>query len=276
MRIINFILISFLILLVSDIKAQKKKNPFSSANTRAISTRAGLWLNLGLGPRILDMNSGTITTSFIDDSSSNSSVQSTIDIKDSYTRLGIQPAIGFTHSWGLSHTVFGDITFSNNSTFLYGYSLGWDIPFSMGSSRFILRPAAHATLGEIHLPLGRIENDVGESIEIDDNAYYSNFLCVWLVQQIYTYGPQLDFTGLFPSSMGITLSVAYDFAQNIKTPRVYYSTPSLNTRRNGDDYGRKFFKLDSSDINVEYNDSTIDQLPHEYGGFRLTLSFTGF
>lgn len=276
MRITNFIVIAFLLLLVSDIQAQKKKNPFSSANTRAISNRAGLWLNLGLGPRILNTNPGSMTTFLANDSSPDNPFQSTVDVEDSYTRLGIQPAIGYTHPWGLSHTVFADITFSNNFTFLYGYSLGWDIPFNIGSSRFILRPAAHAALGEIHLPLGKIENEVGGSIELNGNTYYSNFLRIWIYQQIYTYGPQLDFTSLFPSGMGLTLSVAYDFAQNINTPRMYYSTPAANTQRNGDDALRNFVKLDHSDLNVEYNDVTIDQLPHEYGGFRVTLSFTGF
>lgn len=276
MRITNFIVIAFLLLLASDIQAQRKKNPFSSANTRAISTRAGLWLNLGLGPRILNTNPGTITTSFTNASSPDNPFQSTIDVEDTYIGVGIQPAIGFTHPWGLSHTVFGDVTFSNNYALLYGYSLGWDIPFNIGANRYILRPAANAALGDMHLRLGRIENDVGGYIEINNSTYYSNFLRIGIFQKIYIYGPQLDFTALFPSGMGLTLSVAYDFAENINTPSVYYSTPSLNTQRNGDDYSRKFIKLDHSDVNVEYNDIIIDQLPHEYGGFRVTLSFTGF
>jgi len=275
MYIRNIILITFLILFSSGIKAQKKDNPFSSANTKELSTRTGIWLSLGFGPRILDTNPGNITTFFVDDSPYTNSFQSMVEIKDSYTLFSLQPAFGFTHPSGLSHTIFSDITLSRNFVFLFGYSLGWDIPFGKRSNQFVIRPAVNGALGNVRFPLGKIYNNF-EHIEIDSHVYLSNFLNVRLTQGISTYGPQLDFTYLLPSNSGLTLSVAYDFAQNINMPKAVFAPPANENQRNGDQIGAALVKLDEGNINIKYNGNTINQLPHEYGGFRITLAIMGY
>jgi len=77
--------------------------------------------------------------------------------------------------------------------------------------------------------------------------------------------------------MGITLSVAYDFAQNINMPNIRFTTPLEIDARNGDNLIYKtVIKLDHEHLNIGYNDSTINRLPHEYGGFRITLSLMEF
>ncbi len=269
----NITLLAFLILFTPDIMAQKKDNPFSSANTKDLSIRTGLWFSLGLGPRILDTNPGTINTFFVDDSPYTNSFQSTIEIKDSYTRLACQPTLGFTHPSGLSHTLYSDVTFSKNFVFLFGYSLGWDIPFG-NSNQFIVRPAVHGALGNVRFPLGRIENAF-EYIEIDNMVYVSNFLHVRLTQGIGAYGPQLDFTYRLPRNLGLTLSLAYDFAGSINVPKASFMPPLNENESNGDERQAALVKLDDGNLNVRYNGNTLNQLPHEYGGFRITLIVMG-
>lgn len=248
----------------------------SSILASAQSKDFNLWLNMGVGSRLLDTEPGIITTSYIDDSPSRDTFESMVTVKDQYKRLGLHFEIGYAHPFNLSHSLIVDFAVRKPNLWLFGYSLGFNQKFRVGNdSKIIVRPSIAAMLGAINFNLGKIQNN-SSYIQIGNEQYFDDELNVALLQDIFVYGPQLGLFYIFPNEIGVSCNIAYDFNYERGQPQLSFS--SSNTSNNSEtapnDGNSRVNLDDSNNVIIDYSGNQIKKLPYKYGGFRLSFAFS--
>lgn len=229
-----------------------------------------LWLNAGFGPRILNTDPGVITTNFVDDSPSRDRLQSEVEVKDQYNRLGLNVELGYAHPFNLSHSVIVDVAFGKAGTTLFGYSLGYNQKIKIGEeSKVIIRPALFGMVGYTNFKLGKIHNNAG-FIQIGNDTYFDNELNVSLTQNAFVFGPQLNLFYIFPNEIGISCTLSYDFLYENGNPEVSFWTSNNNNQNNR----QSRVNLDNDNLAITYNNKQIKKLPYQYGGLRLSLAIS--
>ena len=132
-------------------------------------------VHLAFGPRTLDTNPGTISTSFVDNSPSMDNLNSTIEVLDKYNRLGFNLGINFGKYRGLSHSFNFDISLGEHMGGLFYYSLGYSIPIEVGENVFMIRPNINLGFGNYGFDVGDLENNAAY-IQIGEKQYFSSCL----------------------------------------------------------------------------------------------------
>ena len=218
---------------------------------------------LGFGPRTLNTDPGTITTSYIDESPSMDHLQTSVDVEDSYTRVGLQ----FGYKWGrysgLSHSILFDIALGDNSGGLFSYSLGYNFLVEVNSTALLIRPAFYGGFGNYGFYIGEFENNSGY-IEINGNIFTDKSLDVSLSSQVFIYGPEVDFMWMFNDFLDVFVNLNYDLKNTNSRPEVVFE--SL-----GGEGTTTSVDIDGENPIVTYNNEKLTSLPYDISGLRLTV-----
>ncbi|MEL7422445.1 MAG: hypothetical protein AAFN81_05610 [Bacteroidota bacterium] len=248
---------------VQTLNAQKVKTSLYLQKYRS--------LFIGLGPRFLDTDPGTISTTFVDDSPSMDSFNSDFEIKDRYTQVGINFGYKFGRYRGLSHDILFDISASNNYQIIFGYSLGWNFLLDVNGKDIVVRPALQAFGSNQVFQIGQIQNNAA-FIQIDDTRYFEDELNLELRAELLAISPRLDITYVFADRWDCFLKMAYDFPRENTNPRLDFSVPS--NLRTDDSPTDSTVDIDGDNPLVRYNGEKLESLPYNPGGLRLTLGIS--
>ena len=208
----------FYCLSIQTVSAQKVKTSLYLQKYRSFF--------LGVGPRFLNTDPGTISTTFVDDSPSMDSFNSDFEIEDGYTQVGINFGYKFGRYRGLSHDILFDISASNNYQIIFGYSLGWNFLFDANGKDIVVRPALQAFGSNQVFQIGQIQNNAAY-IQIDDTQYFEDELNLELRAELLAISPRLDITYVFADRFDCFLKMAYDFPRQNNSRRCKGHWPLL-------------------------------------------------
>lgn len=223
---------------------------------------------IGFGPRFLNTDPGTITTTFVDDSPSMDSFNSTFDVKDGYTHLGVNFGYKFGRYRGLSHDIVFDIAATTNYTFKFGYSLGWNFLFDLGDKNLLIRPALQGLVANTVFQIGQLENNASY-IQVDDLQYFESELDVELRSASVTLAPRLDVTYVLAKRFDVFLKLAYDLSRDNTDPSLELSVPE--DLRTDDSPQDSSLDIDGDNPLVLYNGEKLESLPYNPSGLRLSI-----
>lgn len=247
---------------------------FVSTELSGQEVRTSLYLQkyrsvfLGFGPRFLDTDPGSIVTTFVDDSPSMDSFNSTFDVEDGYTNLGINFGFKFGRYRGLSHDIVFDVTATSSYTFKFGYSLGWNFLFDMGGKNIVIRPSLQGIVENTVFQIGQLQNNAAY-IQVDDIQYFEPELNVDLRSESVTVAPRLDITYVFAKRFDVYFRAAYDLRSDNTNPRLELSVPSdLRTDESPAD---SELDIDGDNPLVLYNGEKLESLPYRTGGLRVSI-----
>lgn len=225
-------------------------------------------ITLGFGPRFLDTNPGTITTTFVDDSPSMDSFVSDFDVQDGYTQFGINFGYKFGRYRGLSHDLLFDVTTSKSYTIKVAYSIGWNFLFDLGNKNLVIRPGLQGFFSNTSFQLGQIENNAAY-IQIGERQYFEDELNVELRAESGSVAPRLDITYVFAERFDAYIKAAYDISSNNTNPRIAFEVPDGD--RTADSPPDSSLMIDGDNPLVTYNGEKLEVLPYNPGGLRLTV-----
>ena len=218
---------------------------------------------LGIGPRTLDTNPGTISTTFTDNSPSMDFFQDDFEVEDSYSRLGLQLGYKWGRYNGLSHSVGFDVSFGDHSGLGLAYSIGWSKTIELADGWLTFRPALYGGFANYGFGIGQLENNAGY-IQIGNTEYYDSYLDMKLKSQVGLYGPELDVAYGILDFLDIWVIANYDLGSSNAKPKLEFSSPA-------DDGGSSSLEIEGDNPLVEYNGAKITELPYSVGGLRLTI-----
>lgn len=240
--------------------------PFSTLGTKGDLPNKYRAIVLGFGTRGISSTPGTIITSFVDDSPSADSFQSTEEIDDYQSRAGVQFGFHFGKFQGLSHSIFFDIAFGEAQGVALGYSLGYNFSVPAGNKYLHIRPNVTGLLGNTRILLGKIQNNAGY-IQIGTTEFYDSELNVKLNGSTFLLRPGCDFMYDLTENISLFANASYDFGSQSGEPDLYFE--SLASA--GDNQQTASKPLDSPSVNVTYNGDEVTELPFELGGLRFTI-----
>mgnify|MGYP000712845298 CR=1 FL=1 len=247
---------------------------FGSSSVHAQQVKTSLYLQkyrsvfLGFGPRFLNTDPGTIVTTFVDDSPSMDSFNSTFDVKDGYTNLGINFGYKFGRYRGLSHDIVFDVTATSSYTFKFGYSLGWNFLFDKGDKNLLFRPAIQGLVANTVFQIGQLENNASY-IQVDELQYFESELDVELRSASITLAPRLDVTYVVAKRFDVFLKLAYDLSRDNIQPSLELSVPE--DLRTEDSPRDSSLDIDGNNPLVLYNGEKLESLPYNPSGLRATI-----
>lgn len=221
-------------------------------------------ITIGIGPRVLNTDPGTILTSFIDDSPSMDNLSTTTSVKDSYTRIGVFFAFNFGRYKGLSHSIAVDYTLGKHQGGVFYYSLGYSFPIEIKGNPLVIRPAINAGFGNYGFDVGELQNNASY-IQIGDVQYYDASLDLYLKSQTFIYGPAIDFHYILPNQIKVFANMGYDIASKNSRPYLEFNPPSNS------ESGTSSLEIDGDNPNVTFNGTKMTSLPYEASGLRFTV-----
>lgn len=217
----------------------------------------------GAGPRILNTDPGTISTTFTDNSPSMDFFQGDFNVEDSYTRVGIQLGYKWGRYNGLSHSIGVDFSLGSNSGGVVAYSIGWSKTIGLGDSWLTFRPALFGGFANYGFGIGQIDNNAGY-IQIGNTEYYDDYLDMELKSQAGVFGPELDIVLGILDNIDVWLIANYDIGTSNARPELVFSSPDAEG-------GSSTVEIDGDNPLVTYNGEQITSLPYSVSGLRLTL-----
>ncbi len=220
-------------------------------------------LFLGFGPRTLDTEPGTISLRYIDESPSMDNIQTSIEVKDKYNKIGFQVGFEWGRYSGLSHSILFDISLGQHRGGIFTYSLGYNFPFKISNSSLLIRPSIFGGFGNFGFEIGKLINNAGY-IQVNGNKYYGESIDVSLSSQVFLYGPQIDVFWMITDNFSIFTSVNYDISSKNSRPEVQFVTNEENEISTS-------IKIGGDNPLVTYNNNKLTTLPYDVSGLRLTL-----
>lgn len=217
---------------------------------------------LGFGPRTLNTDPGTILTEYTDESPSMDYFQTSVDVEDSYTDIGMQLGYMWGKYAGLSHSLLIDVSLGANKGGAFTYSLGYTFPVEIGTSYLVLRPAFFVGFGNYGFKLGEINNNAAY-IEINGEQYYDEELGVSLTSQVGVFGPELDLRYLVSEKVEVFVNGHYNLTSKNSRPKVEFESKEEGSSTS--------LEIDSTNPNVTYNGEKLTTLPYDIAGLRLTV-----
>lgn len=262
----NIVFYLLFMLIAFTMNAQENNTDFNTASAEADTPVLPVWISVGMGLRMIRTTPGTIDTRFTDDSIDRGFFDETTEVESSYQRAGLSLEMGATQDIGLSHRIFWDFSFGKQYAVLGGYSASWELPVA---ERVIVSPGFNVMYGSTRLKLGKMDR-IGEYTQINDKVFFDSYLNVRLKQNLFAYGPRLDFSFLFPKQNGLTLSAAYDLGIAMSKPKLHFSASGDEDVEGGN--STAVVKLPDNRANVTFNDNELAKIPYK-GGLRITLGY---
>ncbi|WP_367390099.1 hypothetical protein [Lewinella sp. LCG006] len=223
---------------------------------------------LGFGPRYLNTDPGTIETTFMDDSPSMDTFNSTFEVKDGYAQFAMNIGYKAGRYRGTSHDYLLDVTFGKNYTAKFAYSWGWNFLTKLKGKDFVIRPAIQGILGGSGFRIGKIQNNASY-IQINEKKYYEEELNIHLQGSSLTFAPRIDFTYIFANRWDFFLKAAYDVPAGNSNPMLQFSVPDkISTDDTPTD---SFVSIDNENLTITYNGEPLVSLPYTTGGLRVTF-----
>jgi hypothetical protein len=255
-----FLIIGMSLMLLPQMQAQEVKTSLFLQRYRSAF--------IGFGPRFLNTDPGTISTTFVDDSPSMDSFNSTFEVEDGYTQFGVNLGYKFGRYRGLSHDVLFDFTTSRSHTFKAAYSIGWNFLYELGNGNLIVRPALQGFVSNTLFALGNLKNNAAY-IQIDDRQYYEAELEVRLRSQSASISPRLDFTYVVADRVDVFMKFAFDLSANNTNPKLVIGVP--DDLLTDDSPNESELDIDGDNPLVTYNGEKLESLPYNPGGLRMTV-----
>lgn len=227
---------------------------------------------LGVGPRYLNTDPGTIETTFVDDSPSMDSFNSTFDVKDGYTQFALNIGYKAGNYRGTSHDYLLDVTLGKNYTAKFAYSWGWNFLTKLNGNDFVIRPAIQGLLAGSGFRIGQIQNNAAY-IQIGETQYYEGELDIRLQATSVTFAPRLDFTYIIADRVDVFFKAAYDVPAGNSDATLQFSVPDGI----GTDSGNtttSTVKVDDDNLTITYNGDPLESLPFTTGGLRVTFGIS--
>lgn len=226
---------------------------------------------LGIGPRFLNTDPGTIVTNFVDDSPSMDAFNSTFDVKDGYFQLGVNFGYKFGRYRGLSHDILLDVSTSANYSAKFAYSIGWNFLFEKGDKNLVVRPALQAVAGNQVFAIGQIENNASY-IQIGQTQYYEDALDVELRSESFFLAPRVDVSYIFAERWDVFFKAALDLAASNSNPRLGFDVPEdLRTEESPSSSSRS---IDGDNPQVFFEGEKLESLPYKTSGLRVSIGIS--
>ena len=223
---------------------------------------------LGVGPRYLNTDPGTIETTFVDDSPSMDSFNSTFEVKDGYTQFALNFGYKAGRYRGTSHDYLFDATLGKNYSALFAYSWGWNFLTKLKGKDLVIRPAIQGVLAGSGFRIGKINNN-SAYIQIGKTQYYEDELDIRLEGTSVTFAPRLDFSYIFADRWDLFLKAAYDVPAGNSNPKLYFSVPDGIGKE--DAPNDSSVSIDNENLTITYNGEPLESLPFTTGGLRVTF-----
>lgn len=215
---------------------------------------------LGFGPRTLDTNSGVITTTYVDDSPSMDMFSGNFTVEESYSRVGTHFGYKWGRYGGLSHKIMVDISLGTNLGGLVTYGIGYNFSSIVGSSILTINPGVFGGFGNYGFGIGAIENNAAY-IQVGSTQFFDSSVDLNLKSQLFVFGPEVTVDFAVADHFSIWLNAAYDVASDNSRPALAF----MGEKSSAD------VELDGTNPSVTYNGESIESLPYDASGIRLSL-----
>ncbi len=219
------------------------------------------YIGFGLkyGTRSMKSDVGVLAINFIDDSQVKKAYSFNTITEEKFKGTGFQIDFNWGKYNGISSSLMFDIMLGKYDGGLFGYSIGWNFPISIGQNFFLVRPAIIGLVGNYGYSFGKL-NVYSPQIQIKNTVFDPN-IEIGTSSQIYAYGPLTDLRFSISNKYHVIAQIVYLFTTDNNNVELNFNSGKSKSETK---------KTDQNNY-ISFNDHIVNSLPYDASGIKFSI-----